>query len=205
MKFGTHNLYDYAGTPTPFADIIVFTEAIPARVKDHLEPKGYKVVVCRAQKDLCIAYKKGGPFKRTLRPTGYRKIVDGIAKVTPHRGTFWVHGNYNGKPAVIIAEHRINAAFPPFVRGEDVFRKSMWVKHTAFTLTLIKRFKDAGKIILAGGDLNTPRGVKGYSGRLVERGGHFDRLGFHGVEAGPVEVLDYKAGSDHPRIRAKIS
>lgn len=205
MKFGTHNLHDYTGVPTPFADIIVFTEAIPARVKTHLEPHGYKVVVCRAQKDLVIAYKKNGGFKkRALRAGRYYKVHGGVAKVTPHRGIYVLHGKLNGKKAVVIAEHRINAAFPPYVRGEATFRKAMWMKHTSMALRLISRFKGRGKIVLAGGDLNTPRGVKGYAGRLVERGNHFDRLGVHGVKAGPIRVGS-KMGSDHPRISVEIS
>ena len=203
MKFGTHNLHDYTGKPTPFADIIVFTEAIPARVKSHLEPLGYKVVVCRAQKDLVIAYKKNGAFKRSMLPARYVKVVDGVAKVTPNRGTFCLRGKLNGKKAVVIAEHRINAAFPPYVRGEANFRRANWMKHTSVTLRIISRFKANGFIVLAGGDLNTPKGVKGYAGRLAERGGHFDRLGFHGVKAGPAQV-GTKEGSDHPRLSAKI-
>lgn len=202
MKFGTHNLHDTTGKATPFADVIIFTEAIPALVKEQLPPD-YRVVVCRSQKDLIIAYRKNSGFKRALRRPRYHKIVDGVAKVTPNRGTFWVYGKLNGKKCVVIAEHRINAAFPPYIRGEDRFRKAMWIKHTAFTTRLIDRLKAAGKIVLAGGDLNTPRGVKGYTGSLTEVGDHFDRLGVHGVKARSPKVLS-KEGSDHNRLVVEI-
>jgi len=201
MKFGTHNLHDEAGRPTAFADIIVFTEAVASEVRDALEPKGYVVVVCSEQKDLVIAYKKG-----TFVPKGkphYRLIHGGVAGVTPHRGTFWLKGTLRGKKTVVIVEHRINAAFAPFVRGEPKFRQSMWRKHTRFTVGLIKRFIERGWVVLAGGDLNTIRSVKGYRGTLKEYGQHFDRLGTHGVRSRGFVVLS-RAGSDHPRILVEI-
>lgn len=197
MKFGAHNLHDEAGRPTAFADIIVFTEAIASEVKDELQPKGYVVVVCKEQKDLVIAYKPD-VFQPTHEPR-YHLIHGGIAKVTPHRGTFWIKGRLRGKKTVIIVEHRINAAFPPFVRGEPRIRQSRWRKHTRFTVGLIRRFVKRGWVVLAGGDLNTIKSVKGYRDVLTEYGDHFDRLGVHGVRSRNFQVLS-RSGSDHPRL-----
>lgn len=201
MKFGTHNLHDHAGKATAFADIIVFTEAIASEVKKALQPKGYVIVVCKEQKDLVIAYRPDA-FQPTHEPR-YKLIHGGRAKVTPHRGTFWLKGRLRGKKAVIIVEHRINAAFPPFVRGEPRFRQYNWRKHTRFTVGLIKRFIKRGWIVLAGGDLNAIRTVKGYRGNLKEYGKHFDRLGTHGVRSRNFRVLSRK-GSDHPRLVVEI-
>lgn len=201
MRFGTHNLHDEAGRPTPFADIIVFTEAIPSEVKRVLEPLGYVVRVCRRQKDLVIAYRRGS-FKMRGIPR-YKKVVDGIAQVTPNRGTFWINGILDDKPTTIIAEHRINAAFEPFIRGEGLFRARMWRKHTQFTQSLIERLQGRGKNILAGGDLNTPRLVRGYGGLLREYGGGFDRLGVGGRRSGDVR-LGGDAGSDHKKLSVEV-
>jgi hypothetical protein len=197
MKFGTHNLHDEAGTPTAFADIIVFTEAIPRNIKRVLRPLGYRVNVCGPQRDLVIAYKKGTFQRRGLNH--YKKIHGGVAEVTPHRGVFWIHGRLNGHKAVIIAEHRINAAFPPYIRGEAKFRAECWNKHTNFTVEKIRKWKRKGKIILAAGDLNTPRRVKGYRGELNEAGNGLDRVGVHGVKAHDLVRLSFE-GSDHPRV-----
>lgn len=200
-KFGAHNLHDEAGKPTAFADIIVFTEAIASKVRDVLIPKGYVVVVCQEQRDLVIAYNPD-VFQPTHKPR-YKLIHGGVAGVTPHRGTFWLKGRMRGKKAVIIAEHRINAAFPPFVRGEPRLRQSHWRKHTRFTVGLIKSFIKRGWIVLAGGDLNTIKRVKGYRGVLREYGDHFDRVGVHGVGSKNLQVLS-RSGSDHPRLVVDI-
>lgn len=195
---GTHNLHDLAGWPTPFADVILFTEAVPARVREFLEP-GYVVRACRWQKDLVIAWRRG-TFVPTC--TRYRLAHPGIPKVTPRRGTFIIEGHLGGVPTALVAEHRINAAFPPFIRGERLYRPRMWQLHTSITRRTVRRLLERGYVVLAGGDLNTPRGVSGYKGLLREYGHGFDRIAASArLEA--VETLS-REGSDHPRLRAEL-
>jgi hypothetical protein len=199
---GTHNLLDHVGTPTAFADVILFTEAIPARVIAALGDD-FDVHVCRRQKDLVVATRKGLFAKRLER---YFPAGPGVRKVTPHRGTYELVGRMNDQTVAIIVEHRINAAFAPFRRGEGWFRSAMWKFHTGITLSRVRYHKRKGRLVLAGGDLNTPRGVSGYKGTLHEvgaSGGHgYDRLGSNGPLLN-VEVLS-RMGSDHPRIKATI-
>ena len=198
---GTHNLHDHTGTPTAFADVILFTEAIPARITAALGDD-YDIHVCRWQKDLVVATRKG-TFE--LGSQRYTPAGPGIRKITPRRGTYELTGRLNGEPAVILVEHRINAAFPPFRRGEGWFRSAMWKFHTAATLRRIRHHKRKGRLVLAGGDLNTPNGTWGYKGTLHEVGngiGHgYDRLGCTRPLEG-VEELS-RMGSDHPRLRAR--
>lgn len=199
LTIGTHNLRDRTGHPTPFADVILFTEAIHSEVRDELATT-HDVYVCWQQRDLIIAISKRLKQERVKRH--YRLVHPGVAKVTPHRGTFWLSLILNGHPTAIVVEHRINAAFPPFKRGERWFRPRMWRRHTRVTLRIIARHRRKHRIVLAGGDTNTPRGVKGYPG-LHEVGDHFDRL------ASSRQLRDLKVmsrmGSDHPRLRANVS
>lgn len=204
--FGTHNLLDHVGTPSVFADILLFTEAIPERVRASLEPLGYVVAPCRWQKDLVIAWKRG-----TFEPKRDRKgriksrwllAHPGVAKVTPHRGTYWIKGTLDDRRTVLLVEHRINAAFPPYRRGEATFRRASWSWHTRLTLRQIRRFRRQGLLVIAGGDLNTTHGVSGYKGELHEAGAHFDRLG----STQPIRAVELLSnmGSDHPRLKAEI-
>lgn len=195
---GTHNLRDETGTPTPFSDVILFTEAIHSEVRDELGTT-HDVYVCRFQRDLIIAIRKTMSQERVR--THYRLVHPGIAKVTPHRGTFWLTLRLNGVPTAIVVEHRINAAFPPFKRGERFYRPQMWRLHTRVSLRIIARHKRKGRRVLAGGDVNTPHGVKGYPG-LHEVGDHFDRL----ASTRPLTNLAVmsRMGSDHPRLKATV-
>lgn len=197
--FATHNLHDQTGTPSAPAEIMLFTEAIPERVRAALEPLGYVVAPCRQQRDLVIAWKRGTFTPRRKR---YRLAHPGIAKVTPHRGTYWIVGRLHGKRAVLLVEHRINAAFPPYRRGEATFRRLSWSWHTRLTLRQIRRFRRQGLLVIAGGDLNTSHGVSGYRGELHEAGAHFDRLG----STQPIRAVELlsRMGSDHPRLKAEI-
>lgn len=200
VTFGTHNLHDQTGTPSVFADVLLFTEAIPERIKDALEPLGYVVAPCRYQRDLVIAWKRGTFEPRRKR---YRLAHPGIAKVTPHRGTYWIVGELHGEQAVLLVEHRINASFPPYRRGEATFRRTSWNWHTRMTLRRIRRFRRRGLLVIAGGDLNTPFNVTGYRGELHEAGAHFDRLGST-RPIRDVELLS-RMGSDHPRLKGSIA
>lgn len=203
LTIGTHNLHDQAGRPSPFADIVLFTEADPTRLRRTFTAlRGWTVVVCRQQPDLAVAHRRR-LFK--LEGIRYRRAHEGAAKVTPHRGTWVLDGILAGRDATLIVEHRINAAFPPYRRGEAAFRTRCWQTHTEMTLDLINEARAAGQLVIAGGDLNTPRGVSGYRGVLDEVGRGFDRLGVtaKGTRLHSVAYLG-NAGSDHPRLRAEL-
>lgn len=192
---GCHNLLDGKGSPTPFADVLLFTESHPlARLS------GYQTWVCDRQRDLSICVVAGLLSDATPH---YKRVHWGIRKVTPNRGTFWLTGTMDGEKTVIVVEHRINAAFAPFKRGEGLFRKTMWEMHTRASLRIIKRLKAQGYRVLAGGDLNTPRGVSGYRGVLKEAGDSLDRLGATSKLTN-VQHLS-RMGSDHPRLKATVA
>lgn len=199
LTLGTFNTWDGKGTVTPFCDVLLLTEAIPAKVRGELATT-HTVYVCKWQKDLVIAIRNTLTQDR-VKPH-YRLVHPGVAKVTPHRGTFWLTLRLNGQPTAILVEHRINAAFPPFKRGEPWFRPAMWRRHTRITMRIIARQRRKFRHVLAGGDVNTPRGIKGYPG-LHEVGDHYDRL----ASSRPLRdlVVMSRKGSDHPRLRARVS
>lgn len=204
VTIGTHNLHDTTGTATPFASVIGFTEAIPSRVKEQLDHLGYEFVSPKRQPDLVIAY---DPDVVKLRSEPlYVRITEGIKRVTPNRGIFKVAFELveTGSPVDVYLEHRINAAFPPFIRGEAKFRQRQWRKQTKRALRMIRKSIKRGRLVIAFGDLNTPHGITGYQGVLKEFGGHFDRIGVHGFAAWGVELLS-KVGSDHNRLRITAS
>jgi hypothetical protein len=209
-SFGTHNLHDTAGVPTFFADAVLFTEAIAPTIITKARAKravlaarlsGYTVRVCRDQRDLVVALRR-----KHYRVTAvhYFPAHGGRAEVSPHRGTFVVEAidRATGARVVFIVEHRINAAFRPWIRGEKIYRQNMWHRHTGITERLIRRYLADGWEVRAGGDLNTPAGYNGYMRGLGldEFGPGFDRL----ASSSPIrqgEVLSRKR-SDHPRLRA---
>lgn len=210
-SIGTHNLLDGAGEPTGFADYLFFTESAPGAIRAVLGDD-YEVRVCEEQRDLVIAWRKGTfqpkRNKKGEERTGYKQAHGGRKKVTPHRGTFWIIGyDSEGVECVLVVEHRINAAFPPYRRGERHYRPRMWRKHTRITLRRIKRWLRKGFRVYAGGDLNTPHGVNGYKGVLYERGFHighgYDRVGSSELLEGAEELS--RKGSDHPRVRAAVA
>lgn len=193
---GTHNLLDGAAPATVFAKVLFYTEAGGAD-RRQLNEAGYEVHTCQQQRDLVIAV---SPELGWNDLEGhYQQALFGVKKVSPNRGTFWLTDDV-AKVALIV-EHRINAAFPPFKRGEKLFRKLAWWSHTRMTLGIIKRLKKQGYTIYAGGDLNTPEGVSGYKGKLHEVGRRYDRLG-------STEKLNNarrtpRLGSDHFGLRAE--
>lgn len=193
-SLGTHNLLDGAAPATAFAQILFFTEAGGA---DYSQLGSWDTHICHEQRDLVIAVDRNlhlGPFHRH-----YKQAIFGVRKVTPNRGTFWLTDDV-AKVALIV-EHRINAGFPPFKRGEKLFRKLAWWSHTRMTLRIIKRLKKQGYTIYAGGDLNTPDGVSGYKGQLHEVGRSYDRLGSTEPLKRPRRMT--RLGSDHFRLRAE--
>lgn len=207
---GTHNLHDAAGVPTFFADAVLFTEAVPKSIRAKARAArarararvlgGYTVRVCKKQRDLVVALKR-----RQYEVTGvrYHLVHLGRAEVSPHRGIFVVETieRATGRRVVFIVEHRINAAFPPYVRGEGPWRSERWQMHTAAAIHIIDDYLADGWDVRAGGDLNTPHGlVEGYRGHLNEVGNGLDRLG----SSSPLRNFERlgRRGSDHPRIRA---
>lgn len=195
LTIGTHNLLDGRAPATDFADIIFFTEAT-ARVQRDLVGT-HDIYACEQQRDLVIAVRAAYEWSFEEH---YAKALFGAKKVSPHRGTYWLTDDDNMN--AFLAEHRINAAFPPYKRGEALFRKLAWWSHTRLTLKIIRRLKKKGYTIYAGGDLNTPVGVSGYKGVLNEVGRKYDRLG------STRELTDAKRlsrlGSDHFRLRATV-
>lgn len=195
LTIGTHNLLDGKAPATPFADILFFTEATG---NVYRLPKAYAIYVCEEQRDLVIAVRDSVGLGN-LRGR-YAQAIFGARKVSPHRGTFIATDDV--KKVALIVEHRINAAFPPYKRGEALFRRLAWWSHTRLTLKIIRRLKKKGYTIYAGGDLNTPVGVSGYKGVLNEVGRKYDRLG------STRELADAKRlsrlGSDHFRLRATV-
>jgi hypothetical protein len=188
---GTHNLLDGKAPATAFADVVFFTEAHPIN-----SLPGYQLWKCPKQRDLVVAVSESLGWDLTWH---YDKALFGAKRVSPHRGTFWLTDDT--AMVALIVEHRINAAFPPFRRGERLFRRLAWWSHARMTLRIIRRLIRKGYTVHAGGDLNTPRGVSGYDGVLNERGSHYDRLGST-LPMGPAKVLS-RLGSDHPRLRAR--
>lgn len=215
MRFtlGTHNTHDGAAAPSMFADVVLFTEAaITHRDRARFIASGYSLVVCRDQRDLAIGYRRS-VFERAGQ-LHYGQVVEGVPGVTPNRGTAWLPLDHRstGDRFAFVFEHRINAAFPPYVRGEAKFRRAKWKEHTDHTLDLMDRLATSGYIVPAGGDVNTPQGVRGYWPH-PERGHLFDRLALtqptgpelpHRWFIGDGEYLS-PAGSDHPRLRATIT
>lgn len=207
-SFGTHNLHDDEGVPTLFADVVLFTEAIPPTIRAKVRARramlqarltGYTVRVCRQQRDLVVVLRR-----RHYKVTGvhYELAHKGRPQVTPHRGTFAVETieRATGRRVAFVDWHPINAAWPPFIRGEGDFRRRCWWDHHALTMRMIHRYLEAGWEVRAGGDANTPRDVHPYADMLNEFGRGLDRL----ASSSPIrnaEVLSRK-GSDHPRLRA---
>lgn len=195
LTIATHNLLDGRAPATDFADIIFFTES-PRQVRTRALNE-HEVYACQRQRDLVIAVAKkfGWSFQEH-----YAQALFGIRKVSPHRGTYWLTED-NAKIALLV-EHRINAAFPPYKRGEELFRRLAWWSHTRLTLKIIRRLKKKGYTIYAGGDLNTPVGVSGYRGVLNEVGRKYDRLGSTKKLVNAKRLS--RLGSDHFRLRADV-
>ena len=194
-SLGTHNLLDGAAHASAFAQVLFFTEAGGADRRALWDR--YSVYICEQQRDLVIAVhdSKNWDFEEH-----YKQSVWGRMKVTPNRGTYWLTDDV--AMVALVDEHRINAAFPPYIRGEGLFRRAKWELHTRRTLRIIRRLKRKGYTVYAGGDLNTPEGVSGYRGVLHEVGTHFDRLG----STTPLKrtLVLSKLGSDHNRLRAVV-
>lgn len=217
VTVGTHNTEDENGLPTFFASAILFTEAVPERIRDRArvlyrrarrEAKakkvGYNVVVHGANKSLAVALRRD--MWEVIR-YDYRRAHEGVAKVTPGRGTLVVVARHipSGELVVFLCEHRINAAFPPFKRGEPEQRKGFWGKHSALTQALIAHHEGLGRFVIAGGDENTPDSVLAFAKKLHEVGRGYDRLGCSkSGQLDEVKHLD-AMGSDHRRLVAQVT
>jgi hypothetical protein len=197
---GTHNLHD-EDLAIGFADILFFTEAIPDEVYDALS-EDYVVNVCRWQKDLIICWRKGLDIKDL--GSGYRFAHIGIVKVTPRRGTYIKKVRLNGAKTKLLCHHRINAAFPPYIRGESRLRPLFWRRHTKMDVRYARRSIRRGWQILTGGDPNTPKDVLAWRGLLDEAADGFDRLGSHPRRLRNVTQTKAKEAV-HPRLSATVA
>jgi hypothetical protein len=157
------------------------------------------VWACPKQKDLVIAVHKRLDPK--VRGNRYKRSNLGIPKVTPKRGTWKLELTLLGVEVDLIIDHRINAAFPPFIRGERILRPRYWKKHTRITKDMIRESKAKRRKVFYGGDPNTPKNITAVGNVLQhEVGDGKDRLASN-VALTDVQVLS-KAGSDHHRLRA---
>jgi len=212
---GTHNLHDEAGRVTLFADAVGFTEAKPRKVRAKVAARlsrirarlgGYRVRVCRRQRDLVFVCRRK---VWRITNTRYVPVHGGEAEVTPHRGTFVIElervasPHPAAEPEVVLLPHRINAAFPPYVRGEGVFRERRWRKHATTDNRLVEEYLQRGYIVHALGDFNTPPGVLAVRALPWEVGRGFDRIAST-LDLDEVTYLG-RAGSDHPRLRARLA
>lgn len=207
-----HNLRDWAGDPDVTADVCFFTEAEAKTIRTKVRAwrrtaqarlSGKRVLVCKQQRDLVLVVSRR-LFK--VESVEYRLAHEGVAGVTPHRGTFVVRGRFrkNGRKAAFVLEHRINSWWKN-ERGERAFRAKCWIGHTNLTLSIVGVLHMDGYVVFAGGDLNAPRNVLGYRGQLDEVSTSLDRLAcspwasLTGFRRGP------KRGSDHHEIEATAS
>lgn len=206
FTLGTHNLLDGAGKVTPFADLILFTE-FPVTLVGRsqamaaLRLHGYFTTSDRRQPDLVIAAQR---HLFTRRGKTYTHVIDGVPKVTPNRGTLvaLLVQRSTGVDLAAVVEHRVNAWYPPFIRGEAKFRADAYHRHAKVSADIIERLETSGYRVVAGGDPNAPHGVNAYAlTRLHERGDHLDRVASRRI--GPGERLT-KEGSDHWRLRAEV-
>jgi hypothetical protein len=188
-----------------------YCEAIGANVRERVAARltrararlgGYRVRVCRRQRDLVFVCRRR--VWRITR-TRYVPVHGGRAEVTPHRGTFVIEvvRRSTGALEVFLVPHRINAAFPPFVRGEAAFREERWHEHADTDDDLANEYRERGFEVHALGDVNTPPGVLGFAALPWEVGRGFDRIAST-VDLVDVEYLS-RAGSDHPRLRARLA
>lgn len=220
--WGVHNHHDEEGIPTFFADVVGFTEAITSNVKEvarrqkkavrNARLAGYRVITCQSQRDLVMAFRRRH-YK--LRGQEYILVHGGRAEVSPHRGEWAVTlqervgvlRRPTGDMVTFVWGHRVNAAFPPFIRGEKIWRARNWQEHDTVSNRMIEKYLAKGHRVRAGGDPNTPKSkiagqwVDAYEALEHEVGrGHFDRL------ASSDEIVDFdvlsKKKSDHHRMRA---
>lgn len=203
-SIGTHNTHDEAGRVTLFADAVGYTEAIAGKVRERvrLAARGYAMRVCRHQRDLVfVARRRVWRITRTY----YVPVHKGREEVTPHRGTFVIETRRRRtrRREVFLVPHRINAAHPPYVRGEPEFRATRWHDHRNTDDAIIREYRAKGWNVHAMGDVNTPPGVVGFPALAWEVGRGFDRL------ASTEDLVDVEylgeAGSDHPRLRARLA
>lgn len=203
FTLGVHNTEDENGLPTAFADVVGYVESVPASIRARYQAwrDDRRLLVCKSQRSLVVCLNKD-QFRVT--ETLYYRAHGGEPGVTPARGTFVVKAIHRptGRKVAFVLEHRINAAFPPFVRGEADFRQDCWSKHQALTLRVVRVLKQENYTVFAFGDLNTPSDVKGYADHLTELGHGYDRLACSRDAAlSNLQRLSRK-GSDHHRIKA---
>lgn len=199
---GTHNLLDGAAEGEGWAKVMLLTEA-PMDIRSDLIAATHRLFRVRRQRDLVIGMRFDIAKDMTNVKRHYKLVHIGVVKVTPHRGIFWLTFEYDGKRYAVICEHRINAWFKPWIRGERWFRERMWHRHESKTVALIKRLEAKGyEVIIAGGDPNTLPGVPAYGGELNETlRANKDRVAVNRPIRRAFVNLP-KRGSDHHGVKA---
>lgn len=200
-RFGTHNLLDGKGRATEFADIMFFTEAPSVAEVSQELGHGWIVRKCSSQKDLVVAYRRDAGIK--LRRAHYVPAHPGRSLVTPARGTWKLEFEIVGVDVDVVFDHRINAAFPPFIRGEKIFRIAMWKLHTGISKAMARRSKKKGRIVVGVGDPNVVADHQAW-GKVLP----FEHRHNKDVIASNRPLIDKevgaKDGSDHNKIWASI-
>jgi hypothetical protein len=198
---GTHNLLDGKAEAEAFGcDVVGYTEAPPDIYDDDVSAT-HKLFRPRQQRDLVIALRRSIAEEAINVKEHYRLVHIGVIKVTPHRGIFWITFEYMGKLYAIIVEHRINAWYRPWRRGERYFRSRMWRLHTWRSNRIQRKLLAKGYIVIAMGDPNAPEGVKAYPLLNETQDAHMDRVAAS-FPLGDTEELG-KEGSDHHRLRVR--
>jgi hypothetical protein len=197
---GTHNLLDGKAEADNFASVIMFTEAPPGIHADEVN-QTHRLFRARRQRDLVIAVHDQIAREVTDFKVRYKYVHPGVVRVTPHRGILILTFTFMGKRYAVFCEHRINAWYRPWIRGERWFRRRMWHRHTAMSNRLQQQYLEEGYIVIAGGDPNAPEGVNAYPLLHETVDVHLDRVACSKRIAN-IKVLR-RAGSDHHRVVAE--
>lgn len=202
---GTHNLnvHDGKARATPFAEWLMWTEVSDGDL-DGMREWGYMTSRCALQRTLAVSW-HADTF--TKRRTLYRPAHPGVPRVTPHRGTYAVLGvDADNYPTALVVEWKINAARPPYRRGEALMRRGFHRLHSKVTRRLVMRLVRKGYRVYVAGDPNLPRWERAYPYLPHEVGanvGHgLDRIGAN-RRLGQVSGLD-GAERAHRKVSARV-
>ena len=209
LSLGGHNLYDGAGTPTPFADAIGFTEAPSIKVMRRrlgwrADPR-YRLF-SKGDPSMVLALRAGlfGLATAQFHMAHRSGQFYGMPHTTPMRGTLVVKTKTkDGRKVGFLLSHRINKSErshqePSMSQAERKLRAALYADHEALDIDLADGLLKDGYEVVALGDYNRHGGLV-FDGLLNERGTNPDRIcASPGVYLGPLSWLS-KAGSDHPR------
>lgn len=204
LSIGEHNLYDGAGTPTPFAEVLGFTEA-PARARMRKALNGYRLF-SKGDTSMVLALRSGffGLARSQFHMAHHSGRFYGFPHTTPMRGTLVVKTKTKaGQKTAFLLSHRINKSEASHQErsmsvAERKLRERLYADHEALDIDLADGLIKAGSLVVALGDYNR-HGGSVFDGLLDERGTNPDRIcGSPGVYLGPISWMS-PVGSDHPR------